>query len=262
MFFNLVIRANRDVEMPPARMLESTPDGIKKLFIKDGIYDLSSLSKLPIIDTQEFDSKDLDAVSKLGYMDMPSMNPRVSKPIASFPSKALLDMGLLQGRWASQHTCWNVIEGDPFYQLLHAGTGISMCLNSIKSIEFDNKFIAVMMPFNDKPEVDVLYQSIRQSVTNKGYRCQRVDELPSSSNIVDDIKKLIDSAAFVLVDITGLNLNVIYELGYAHGRDKKVLIISSEENRELPFDFSQLRIFLIKDQKAVLRYLKMRLINI
>ena len=45
--------------------------------------------------TREFESDDMGAMARLGYMDSPSISPVISSPVLQFPSHALLDLGLL-----------------------------------------------------------------------------------------------------------------------------------------------------------------------
>ena len=54
------------------------------------------------------------------------------------------------------------------------------------------------------------------------------------------LKESIRNCSGAIADISGLSANVMYELGFAHGENKKVIIIyemGNEENKkELPFD--------------------------
>lgn len=61
------------------------------------------------------------------------------------------------------------------------------------------------------------------------------------TDIVHDI--LI--ADVILADLTGLNKNVLYELGLAHASGKKVILVSESRTflRKLPFDISAYRIY-------------------
>ena len=61
-----------------------------------------------------------------------------------------------------------------------------------------------------------------------------------SSNITDDIVESIERCHLVIVDVTGNNPNVMFELGYALARHKPHIIIS-QSTEFLPFDIRQVR---------------------
>src|SRR4051794_14142904 len=52
------------------------------------------------------------------------------------------------------------------------------------------------------------------------------EELRVSGKVVaQDICRAIDDSSFVCADLTGLNPNVLFEVGYAIGRDKRIWVI-------------------------------------
>lgn len=63
----------------------------------------------------------------------------------------------------------------------------------------------------------------------------------NQQNILADIITPIYSADIVLADLTGLNPNVMYELGIAHSFNKKTIMITRDELSSLPFDLKQYR---------------------
>lgn len=57
----------------------------------------------------------------------------------------------------------------------------------------------------------------------------------------DDIRNKIDTADIVICDITGCNINVIYEMGIAYGSKKKLIVIRENKDKvSVPFDMYQL----------------------
>ena len=60
-------------------------------------------------------------------------------------------------------------------------------------------------------------------------------------NILPDIFQPLLNADLVLADLTGLNANVMYELGVAHSFNKKTIVITQDEINNLPFDLKQYR---------------------
>lgn len=56
-----------------------------------------------------------------------------------------------------------------------------------------------------------------------------------------DIIEPIYKADVVIADLTGLNPNVMYELGIAHTFNKKTIVITKDDLSKLPFDLKQYR---------------------
>lgn len=75
-----------------------------------------------------------------------------------------------------------------------------------------------------------------------GLACTRTDELLGGGNIIEDILRELATSEMVLVDVTGRNPNVFYELGIAHMCKpvEKVLLLSQEVD-SIPFDLRPFR---------------------
>ncbi|MDD1612740.1 MAG: hypothetical protein LUQ57_06310 [Methylococcaceae bacterium] len=71
----------------------------------------------------------------------------------------------------------------------------------------------------------------------------RGDDMFTPTDILVDIWKSLNTADFVIADITGRNPNVLYELGIAHTLAKPVLIISRNPV-DIPIDLSTRRVIL------------------
>lgn len=112
--------------------------------------------------------------------------------------------------------------------------------------ESKKPFAFVIMPFTqarpiskgsqrlDKDDLDTVYALIRSCLTRKGYKVRRAE---SPTDILRDIVLDLDKADLVLADLTGLNPNVMYELGIRHGFCKKTILITQDRS-ELPFDIA------------------------
>jgi nucleoside 2-deoxyribosyltransferase len=60
----------------------------------------------------------------------------------------------------------------------------------------------------------------------------------------------IDQADFVLADVTGSDPNVLFELGYAYGRGKPILLLlDRSRSPDLPFDIRDFRFLLYRPQE-------------
>ena len=91
--------------------------------------------------------------------------------------------------------------------------------------------------------MDRVFGAIRNGVEAVGKTARRVDELKTPTDIPDDVRNLIRSSYGVIVDLSGLNPNVLYEFGFADALGKKSILIHESPIGELPFDFSSRRVF-------------------
>ena len=166
-----------------------------------------------------------------------------------------------QLEWVGQHTGWSVFDGDPFRLLF--GDGFLGAAKEVQSSPIDETLIAVMMPFNrGDHSVDRVFGAIRNGVEAVGKTVCRVDEIKTPTNIPDDVRNLIRSSYGVIVDHTGLNSNVLYELGFADGLGKRLILIQEGPIGKLPFDFSSRRVFSYHDDKENLEIFSRKLSDI
>lgn len=97
----------------------------------------------------------------------------------------------------------------------------------------------VVMQFSS-PYNDVYTEVIREVCRDFGVEVVRIDERSAPTMIVADISRMILESTLVIADITPVNANVFYEVGYAHGTGKPTILIA-ERNTNLPFDISAFR---------------------
>lgn len=105
----------------------------------------------------------------------------------------------------------------------------------------NKKFVFVLMPF-DKSFDDIYRLGIKETVTalNKDIVVERLDEQMFSEGMLNRIYNQIEKADLIVSDMTGKNSNVFYEVGYAHAKDKLVLLITKDAN-DIPFDLKHFR---------------------
>lgn len=95
-------------------------------------------------------------------------------------------------------------------------------------------FCFVLMPFSE--EFDDVYQiGIREACEAAGAYCERVDEQVFEERILDRVYNQIAKADVLIADMTGQNANVFYEVGYAHGLDRSVILLTKSAD-DIPFD--------------------------
>jgi hypothetical protein len=95
-------------------------------------------------------------------------------------------------------------------------------------------FAFVLMPFASEFS-DIYEFGIKETMIQKGVRCERVDEMEFNDRILDQVYKSIQRADLILADMTGRNPNVYYEVGYAHALKKDVILLTQDAT-DIPFD--------------------------
>lgn len=95
------------------------------------------------------------------------------------------------------------------------------------------------MPFG--PDYDDVYRDlIAEPLVSAGFTVRRADSLLNQTSVLQDVVKGIADADLVIADVTGLNPNVLYELGLAHAMGKRTVMIT-QSIAELPFDLRPYR---------------------
>jgi hypothetical protein len=98
----------------------------------------------------------------------------------------------------------------------------------------------VVMQFSS-PYNELYEQVIRRVCKEFNVEARRADETFGPGVIIADVAKQIDEAKIVIAEITPVNPNVYYEVGYAHARNKPTILIADKTIEKLPFDVSPFR---------------------
>jgi hypothetical protein len=109
----------------------------------------------------------------------------------------------------------------------------------------------VLLPYDDEHN-DLYTSSIEPSVARHMVPV-RLDRLPRSEAIYTTFADSIRSSSAVIADITLLNENVMYEVGYAHGQGLAPLIYTRDAARleQLPVYFRTLNVRLASGETTV-----------
>lgn len=94
-----------------------------------------------------------------------------------------------------------------------------------------------------RPEFDKVRLAVGAAASAAGFEVRRADESFVGGRVVDFVLDELETSELVIVDLTGLNPNVMYEMGFAHGAHRPTLVISSEPAL-LPFDLRSMRFHL------------------
>lgn len=101
----------------------------------------------------------------------------------------------------------------------------------------------MVMPFSDDTANQVYNTIVKPLCEEMGLGVVRADEYATTSVIYNEIVRDIQESAIVIVDISGQNPNVMYELGIAHAlRQPSTIILTHDEVAKLPFDIQHFRI--------------------
>lgn len=85
------------------------------------------------------------------------------------------------------------------------------------------------MKFGDALLDQVLDQVFRPSVKQTGFELFRLDDVPKAGSIDDRLRVEIQSADFLIADLTHDNLGAYWEAGYAEGLGKPVIYTCEKE---------------------------------
>ena len=85
----------------------------------------------------------------------------------------------------------------------------------------------VVMPF--MPELDDVYHlGIREVVRELGASCERADEMQYTGSVIEKIHACIQASDAVIAEVSSPNANVYYEIGYAQGLGKPVVLVTRD----------------------------------
>jgi nucleoside 2-deoxyribosyltransferase len=88
---------------------------------------------------------------------------------------------------------------------------------------------------------------VRPVSEDLGFFAFRADDVFRPGVILQDIIQGIVGSDVVLAEITPVNANVFYELGYAHALNKPTILLANRNTEKLPFDISGYRVIFYDD---------------
>ena len=109
----------------------------------------------------------------------------------------------------------------------------------------------ILLPYDDLH--NDLYTSSIEPAVARHMIPMRLDRLPRSEAIYNSFAEAVQSSAALIADITVLNENVMYEVGYAHGRGLAPLMYTRDPHRleNLPVYFRTLNVHVATDKTPV-----------
>ena len=98
----------------------------------------------------------------------------------------------------------------------------------------ERPFVFVIMPF-DTSWADHYEFGIKPACEAAGATCARTDEQIFLASILERIYGEIERADLIVAEMSDRNPNVFYEIGYAHGLAKPVILLTRTAD-DIPFD--------------------------
>ena len=108
----------------------------------------------------------------------------------------------------------------------------------------NKKHIFIAMPFAEEFD-DIFHYGIQGAVNSAGYLCERADLQSFTGDVMEWVKKRIETADYVIADMTKANANVYLEVGYAWGC-KIPTILLAQDSEDLKFDVQGQRCLVYK----------------
>jgi len=106
-----------------------------------------------------------------------------------------------------------------------------------EQVNWDEAF--VVMRFQPGSEHQRAFEeAIRPALEAVGIQVTRGDDLVQSRPILEKLLEQMKRARFIVAKVDAKRMNIFYELGFAMGANKDVLLISTDKDFDLPSDLS------------------------
>jgi hypothetical protein len=134
------------------------------------------------------------------------------------------------------------LRKEDYEQLNEVGTDYTSKAKKVVRLVEDiahSQQVCVAMSYSQEAESKIqlenVFDAFCQACAAYDYKCGKVTEMNTEGKITHEIMSSISHAGFVIVDLTELRQNVMYELGFADGLDKPV-VTTARRGTEIPFD--------------------------
>jgi predicted Rossmann-fold nucleotide-binding protein len=113
-----------------------------------------------------------------------------------------------------------------------------------------SRAVFVIMSFSEDPALEDVLETYKAVGNEFDYVCERVDDASNVPRILPEILERISGCAFAIVDLSEESVNVYYELGYAEGQNKPV-IVTARKGTNLPFDAKDIPVIFWENQTGL-----------
>ena len=183
------------------------------------------------------------------------------KPILGVPrfggaGKMIYDQELARFRLNSRTT------GDDYETLNQLSIDISLYVMEIVTLAerlVTSRNVFAIMSF--EKEFRDVYASFKEVCKEFGLEAERTDEGRSLERIIPRLEKGIRGSAFVIADVSEGSPNVFYEVGFARGLGKD-LIMTAKKGTKLPFDVGDIPAIFWEIQEDLKEGLRQRIADL
>jgi hypothetical protein len=143
----------------------------------------------------------------------------------------------------------------PGYTVPNAGVAVQ----PVEHVSIKKGVAFVLMAIDPgKPELEDVYNTIKDACQEFGIRAYRADEIQHQDRITEIILDEIRTCEYLIADLTHERPNVYYEVGFAHALDKKP-ILYRRSGTHLHFDLSVHNVPEYKNVTELRHLLRLRL---
>jgi hypothetical protein len=150
----------------------------------------------------------------------------------------LIESGRVEGKWVS-----SLGTGGTFW-IVSATRNVEIA-SKYNGTQMENIAFIMMRVSSEDPALQDSLNAIKRATSQHGIEGVRVDEIEHSKKITDVILQKIRNSRFLICDITNERPNVYYEIGYAHGIEKEVILVA-KEGTNLHFDIKDYNVIFYK----------------
>lgn len=127
-----------------------------------------------------------------------------------------------------------------------------------KAFQTPKPQVFVIMKFGDAV-LDSAYSAVYKPAVKKlGLSCIRIDEIPDSGKISDQILEKIAESKYIFADLSGGRPNCYYEAGFAHALGKEIILVI-QDGEAAHFDLQGHRFIQWKTESELKRKINQRL---
>jgi hypothetical protein len=113
-----------------------------------------------------------------------------------------------------------------------------------------SKRVLAVMSYSGRADIEDAFDSFVTVCSEFDYDCLRVHDANTVDRIVPSILEHLEGAAFVIGDLTELRANVLFEVGFAQGLGRPI-VLTAKQGTELPFDVKDMPTIFWDGQKKL-----------
>jgi hypothetical protein len=121
--------------------------------------------------------------------------------------------------------------------------------------EVESDYVFILMAFKEDPLLEDVVDTIKGICSSLQLRAERVDDIQHFGRITDKIIERIKASRILIADLSFERPNVYYELGFAHGLNRDVILLA-KQGTDLHFDIKDFNVLFYRNIKELSSKLK------